>query len=254
MWLISGALFVGAKVALLRCNWSRLNGLQSRRDWATMLSFIALWPGMDVRAFIRQAVVQVPLITRGLLNLMGGAMLIWGIARLPNDPRWGAWVAMFGLGIALHGGVFTLFAAFWRSRGRDVKPLLDCPLMAASVTEFWSKRWNVAFRDLAHVLLFKPITKRWGARAASWSVFLASGFVHELVITVPARGGFGGPTAYFALQALGIWVERGCQCKRGNPIWRLRALAFLIVPLPLLFPPVFMERVAVPFFRFLHAL
>ena len=49
-------------------------------------------------------------------------------------------------------------------------------------------------------------------------------------------------------------MERGCPFKRNGIVWRIRAWIFLVFPLPLLFPTVFVERVMQPFFTFLHAL
>ena len=89
--------------------------------------------------------------------------------------------------------------------------------------------------------------------AGMWAVFLVSGLAHELVISVPAGAGYGGPTAYFALQAVGLTLERGCPLKSGW-IWRLRAWLFLLLPLPLLFHPPFVMNVCHPFFQTIGAL
>lgn len=262
MWAISILVFLMAKVVQSRRYWGpvtvlgtgKLPAHQSRRDWTTLFAFMALWPGMDVAAFRRVTAEKPSLLERGAVNLILGGGLVWGMARFMMDRYFATWVCMIGFVIALHGGVFTLLTEFWRRRGRDVRPLMVCPAAAASVTEFWGKRWNVAFRDLGHQLIFRPMTTRFGPTVAMWSVFLFSGVVHELVITVPAGGGYGGPTAYFALQALVVNWERGCPLRKRSLLWRLRALVCLIVPLPLCFPAVFIDRVMTPFFVFLHAL
>jgi alginate O-acetyltransferase complex protein AlgI len=48
--------------------------------------------------------------------------------------------------------------------------------------------------------IYRPVAalvgRSWGIAAA----FLASGILHELAISVPARAGFGLPLIYFALQ------------------------------------------------------
>jgi alginate O-acetyltransferase complex protein AlgI len=80
--------------------------------------------------------------------------------------------------------------------------------------------------------------------------FLGSGLVHELAITVPARGGYGGPTAFFLLQALGVALERSARGRAWGlgqgPRGRVFMLATLLLPIPLLFPPAFLERVVLP--------
>lgn len=239
MWLLCVALFLMAKAAVL-----------PKEGWAV---FVFAWPGLDARAFNRQAATDVPLVLRGGINLMIGTGLIWGVARLVTDPFAATWTAMVGFISAVHCGLFTLLAAYWRSRGRDVMPLMQTPLLTASVTEFWGKRWNHAFRDVAHAILFKPVTRRWGALAGMWAVFIASGLVHEVVVSVPAGAGYGGPTLYFALQAVVMSVERGCPIKQ-RWIWRLRALAVLLIPLPLLFHRPFVMNVCHPLFQTIGAL
>jgi hypothetical protein len=260
MWLLSALLFAAAKVAVVAQRDEQSaspNGEHNSSRGAmvaTLLTFFALWPGFDLRAWLRTATQAPSLIPRGLANLFGGAILTWLIARHAPSAFVATWLCMIGFVVALHGGVFTLLAEFWRRRGRDVSPLMNCPLGAASVTEFWGKRWNLGFRDLAHTLLFKPLHRRFGKVIAISAVFFISGLAHELVITVPARGGYGGPTIYFLLQALCMGMERGCPFEKHGLVWRIRALIFLAVPLPLLFPTVFVERVMQPFFTFLHAL
>ena len=51
------------------------------------------------------------------------------------------------------------------------------------------------------------MTARFGARTALGVGFLFSGIVHELVISLPAQGGWGGPTVFFLLQAAAMFVE-----------------------------------------------
>ena len=239
MWLLCGSLFLIAKAMVL-----------PHQDRA---AFLFLWPGMDACGFGRRAKGHVPMVRRGVVNLAVGVSLIWGVAPLFDSPFAGTWVAMVGFIFAIHCGVFTLLATGWRNRGRDVMPLMDAPLLAASVTEFWGKRWNHAFHDVAMPVLFKPVARRLGVLAGTWAVFLASGLAHEWVVSYPAGAGYGGPSAYFALQAVGVSLERGCPIK-SRWIWRLRALAFLLLPLPLLFHSPFVMNVCHPFFQFLNAL
>src|SRR5207302_81500 len=100
----------------------------------------------------------------------------------------------------LHFGVFHLLALAWRRVGVKVLPVMRAPLLATSLSDFWSSRWNTAFSKLANELVFRPLTRRWGVTKAMLGVFLLSGLVHEAVISIPARAGFGFPTAYFILQ------------------------------------------------------
>ena len=127
---------------------------------------------------------------------------------------------------------------------------MRCPVAAASLTDFWSRRWNLAFRDVSHALVFRPVSARWGASTAAWTVFGLSGLAHETVISVPAGAGYGGPTIYFLLQSLGIGLARRFQSLSG----RLWTWIVLIAPLGLLFHPPFVHRVMIPFFKTIGAL
>ena len=80
---------------------------------------------------------------------------------------------------------------------------------------------------------------------------MVSGLVHDLIISVPARGGFGLPTLYFVLQGAGMMVEKS-SCGRRHlrgVAGRLFAIAVTALPLTLLFHASFITRVIVPFMR-----
>ena len=115
---------------------------------------------------------------------------------------------MLGFIFLLHFGLFALLSLFWQSRGIDAPPLMKCPIAATSLHDFWGRRWNAGFRDIVFVLFFFPLARRYGTRAAALATFVLSGLIHELVITVPAGAGYGLPTLYFALQGLGLMLER----------------------------------------------
>jgi D-alanyl-lipoteichoic acid acyltransferase DltB (MBOAT superfamily) len=117
---------------------------------------------------------------------------------------------MFGWVIlALHfGAVRRDHAPIWRTRGVDANPLMNAPTRATSLADFWGNRWNTAFNDLVPALRASPLRRRLGVAGATLATFLASGVVHDLVISVPARGGYGLPTLYFLIQGLGVLLER----------------------------------------------
>src|SRR5690606_23708207 len=111
---------------------------------------------------------------------------------------------------------------------------------AANLADFWSRRWNRAFRDLSYANVYRPTVRKFGGAIATFAVFLFSGIVHDLVITLPAEAGYGLPTLYFLIQGLGVLAQNSGAGKnigfgRGW-IGRLFALAVIVLPLPLLFP------------------
>lgn len=253
MWLLAAAVFLLGKLAMRFATGhpARSAGIQAELGW-----WLA-WPGMDASAFFQR-----PGRLRGrrgghlagLPCLCLGVALVWGGARLMPSPFFAGWAGMVGLVLMLHFGIFRLLCGWWQSQGREVTPLMNQPLLATSLADFWGRRWNRAFRDLAHTWLFLPVRRRCGTGPAALAVFLGSGLVHELVITVPAGAGWGGPTVYFLVQAAALWWER--RHRRAVPPWRQRLRVILVTagPVGLLFPPPFVERVIVPFLTVLNAL
>lgn len=189
-----------------------------------------------------------------------GAVLIWVVARsVPTtQPLARGWVGMLGLILVLHFGTFQLTALFWQSVGVNAEAIMSQPLRSTSLAEFWGKRWNLGFRELAHELIFRPLSRTTSAGTAGMAVFLVSGLVHDLVISVPARRGYGLPTLYFTLQGIGVMLQRSSFARRfgvttGPRGWCFTML-FLIAPLFWLFHPYFVLRVILPFMQAIHAL
>jgi alginate O-acetyltransferase complex protein AlgI len=189
-----------------------------------------------------------------------GILLLWVVARrVPaQHALMRGWIGLFGLIFLLHFGSFHLIALFWQRVGINAEPIMAKPILSRTLSEFWGKRWNLGFRQLAYELIFRPLHRKIGAPAASLMVFLASGLIHDLVISLPARGGYGLPTAYFVLQGLGVTLERselgrGLGLQLGFPAW---AFMFIVTAAPAfwLFHPAFVLRVILPFMHAIHAL
>lgn len=135
---------------------------------------------------------------------------------------------------------------------------MNRPLASKSLSEFWGRRWNTAFRDLAHRFIFRPLASRLGPRLGLAAGFLASGLVHDLVISVPAGGGYGGPTMFFVIQGAAVSLERSRLGRRiglgRGAIGRSFVFAAVIVPLGLLFHRPFVLGIFIPFMRAIGAL
>lgn len=189
-----------------------------------------------------------------------GALLLWVVAGyLPErEPLIRGWAGMVGLILLLHFGFFQMLALFWRRAGVMAEPIMQAPLRSTSLSEFWGRRWNLGFRQLAHELIFRPTHRNLGAGMAGFLVFVISGLVHDLVISLPSRGGYGLPTLYFVLQGTGVTFERSrvggkLGLARGVRGWCFM-IVFLAAPLPWLFHPWFVMRVILPFMGVIHAL
>jgi len=161
-------------------------------------------------------------------------------------------------GLPLHFGTFQIIALFWKSVGVNAKAIMSAPLRSTSLGEFWGKRWNLGFRQLSHELIFRPLHRKLGTDAAGFLVFVVSGLLHDLVISLPARGGYGLPTLYFLLQGTGLTIEHSRFGKRlglgrGGRGWGFM-MVFLAVPVFGLFHPWFVMRVILPFMLAIQAL
>ncbi len=213
--------------------------------------YLLAWPGMDAERFLNRGVV--PSRPRGAqwLAAIGrvalGAGLV-GLAGLLRDASAVAagWSAAVGFLLSLHMGAFDLLSLAWRRAGVDARPLCDRPLASRTLAEFWGQRWNRAYVTLSRRLLFQPLRGRIGVRPAMAAAFVASGLVHELAISLPARGGWGGPTIYFSIQALVALLQNRVRRLGRGILGRIVTLAAVLGPAWLLFHPPFMHRVMLP--------
>jgi hypothetical protein len=259
MWTLSFAIFAALKWMTW---WQVHNRVAHPTDRS--VAYLLLWPGMDAEAFLSPArpgnrPKPQQWLWAGIKTTLG-ILLLWGAARrIPVElPLQRGWIGLFGLILLLHFGSFHLIALFWQTMGIDAQPIMSRPLLSKTLSEFWSRRWNLGFRQLAHDFIFQPLHRRIGAAAAGFAVFVVSGLIHDLVISLPARGGYGLPTAYFVLQGLGVAVERsamgerlGLQCGVSA---RVFALIVTAAPAFWLFHPPFVMRVMIPFMRAIHSL
>jgi D-alanyl-lipoteichoic acid acyltransferase DltB (MBOAT superfamily) len=157
---------------------------------------------------------------------------------------------MIGIAFFLHFGVLHLLALVWRTAGVNATPIMNAPILAQSLSEFWGKRWNLAFRDLVHRFVFRPVFGRLGVAGATMAVFLVSGLIHEFVISLSSGAAYGLPTLYFLIQGVGVLSTRSRLGKRwglGKGLaGRASVVLIMVAPLGLLFPPPFVLRVVVP--------
>lgn len=259
MWTLSFALFAGLKWM----TWWQARSFITHTA-ARSAAYMFAWPGMDAAAFLDSGRhPQSPRTSEWLwaaTKTALGIALLWFVARqIPaQQALLRGWIGLFGLIFLLHFGSFHLIALFWQSVGIEAQPIMQQPILARSLSEFWGKRWNLGFRQLAHEFVFRPAQRVFGATAAGLLVFLVSGLIHDMVISLPARGGYGLPTAYFLLQGLAVVFERSdfasrIGLRRALPV---RFFAWIIAAAPAfwLFHPPFVMRVILPFMHAIHAL
>jgi hypothetical protein len=208
MWTLAVVIFCG-------CKWLtwRRTPVPGAPTWR-QIAYLVLWSGFDPQAFLKPTPAARPPAPREWLfaaaKTVVGVLVLFGVGRLVpvEHPYLAGWVGMIGIVLTLHFGTFRLISCFWRSNGVNARPLMQSPLSSVSLSEFWGRRWNTAFRDLTHRFLFRPLTAKLGARGAVFAGFIFSGVIHDVVISVPAGGGYGGPSLFFVVQAFGLLAER----------------------------------------------
>ena len=249
MWTLAFAVYSGLK-------WlSFADGIATTRATRRRsLGYLLLWTGMDAKSFLASNAVERPLLSEWFLAIgklaLGIGLVVAGVLLVDVHGLTAGWIGMVGIVFTLHFGLFHVLSILWRRAGIDAQPLMDAPILASSLSDFWGKRWNLAFRDLAHTYVFRPLVGRLGIAGATMAVFLVSGVVHDVVISVPARGGLGLPTLYFVIQGVGVLFARSRFGKRLGTrrgiSGRLFCILFTLGPLFLVFHPPFVERVVVP--------
>ena len=230
---------------------NKLTGFQ----WIT---FATGWFGMRPALFEKLPSPRLSFFSfllKGVSRIVIGIVLLylsWILERKYNVERFflSQLLMLTGFSLILHFGILNISAATWRMLGVDVPELFRAPYKATSLKEFWGKRWNIAFSEMNALIAYRPLKTAIGREKALIVSFLLSGLLHEIAISFPVVSGFGLPMMYFALHALAMYLE--AHSKLVQKITRHRVwshgwvMAWLILPLPLLFHPGFIENVLMP--------
>src|SRR3954469_7747898 len=175
MWLLAFSVWLACKIV----TWIQVP--RNRRTFPAAAAYFVAWPGMDPQPFIspvarvsnpcRSARVArlgtgwKPVLQKCLAastKVLAGAILIAVAVHLVSThPFLASWVGMIGTVLFLHFGLFDLITLAWRARGVAVEPIMQHPLCAKTLADFWG-RWNRGFRDLAFRLIFRPLHRRIG--------------------------------------------------------------------------------------------
>ncbi len=229
--------------------------------------FACCWAGMRAQPFENISTEPHPyawnMIWFGISRFIAGAILVFSahyVLLLPlsisTTYRLIGAMLLIGLSLILHFGILNISAGVLRLKGIATYPLFRQPAKALSLTEFWSKRWNLAFSEMTSLAIFRPLKSKTGSAVALMVSFIFSGLLHELALSVPVNGGYGLPTLYFALQGLLVLIEKalsnnGILLLKNKLIARLWVLFWLVVPAPLLFNAKFIDQVVWPL-TYLH--
>ena len=243
----------GMKVLVIVEERARGMGPLSLSRW---LGFAVLWPGMQPRLFEQRRrgplTGAAALFRRGALHVVSGAVLV-ALARLAWTRSHSLLLVSIlllpGLSLLLHFGFCNLLAGAWRLAGVPCGALFRAPLRSQSLSEFWSRRWNLAFSEMTSIAVYRPLARRLGRPTAIYAGFAVSGLLHEMAISLPVASGFGLPLLYFLLHG-GLVLLEGTLARRAfSPRgWagRVWTLVWLGAPLPILFHAPFLAGVIWP--------
>jgi alginate O-acetyltransferase complex protein AlgI len=242
------------------CKWLTLFSAARSRSALRSLGYFFLWTGMDAREFLGPRTALSPSRREwsvvGIKMLIGAAMLF--VVPLAIDHVLArTWCMMIGLVLLAHFGLFHLVALLWQSHGVRAEPVMIKPAQSESLADLWGRRWNTAFNVLARDYIFEPLRRRANPLVAMLAVFVASGLIHDIAISIPARGGYGLPMLYFLIQCAGLLVQRSRPARRLGVGRGLRGWLFTtliaVLPMPLLFHPPFVMNVMRPMLEPIHA-
>lgn len=225
---------LGGMKGLVYAEWAGAQKLPLQRYGV----FALLWFGMDPVSFRtkREGLSWKSDVLVGLgLMLVGtlGAWLVWAMG-------WRQILVMFvPMSIGFHFGALRVLKGVLRAAGFPVRTLFPNVLASKGLGDFWGRRWNVGYSQMMQRLVGRPIEAMAGGNAGVMAVFIVSGLLHELAITLPVSSGFGLPTLYFTLHGALTLLET----KLGRRFGRIPALLAIVLPLGLLFPPAFQNEV-----------
>jgi len=225
---------LGGMKGLVYAEWAGVQKLTLARYWV----FSLLWFGMDPGSFLtrRRNLSWTGDVKIGLLLMLVGtvgAWLVWAM-------EWRQILILFApMSLGFHFGALRVLKGGLRAAGYPVRTLFPNVLQARGISDFWSRRWNVGYSQMMQRLVGRPVEACAGETAGLMAIFVVSGMLHELAITLPVRAGFGLPTVYFTLHGILTLLEK----KWGRPMGRIPTLVLVMMPLGILFPPAFQSEV-----------
>ncbi len=226
------------------------------------LVFAGGWAGMRAQPFETLGADPLPnawpMIRFGISRIIAGFLLILlahKVILLPLNPNLTyvlvTVILLVAFSLILHFGLLSISAGMWRLKGINTYLLFNQPAKATSLTEFWSKRWNIAFSEMTSIAIFRPLKNKIGSAAALMLAFAFSGLLHELALSVPVNYGYGLPLLYFIIQGCLVLIEKVLTTHKitflqHKVIAKVWTFFWIVVPMPLLFHPHFINEIVWP--------
>ncbi|MGJ8694994.1 MAG: MBOAT family protein [Verrucomicrobiaceae bacterium] len=226
------AVLLGGMKGLVYAEWGgRLGG-------GRYLIFGLLWFGMDPGSFEkrREGLSWKGDLKWGILMMVVGTVGAWVVWEM----GWRQILVMFvPMSLGFHFGALRVLKGLHRRAGFPVRTLFPNLLKARGVGDFWGRRWNVGYSQMMQRVVGRPVGGVLGNGAGVMAVFVVSGLLHEVAITLVVQEGWGLPTLYFTLHGLLTLVE----VRWGRRFGRLGSLLLVALPLGWLFPAAFQSEV-----------
>lgn len=109
------------------------------------------------------------------------------------------------------GAVDAQAGAFMLLTGKYLPPFVDSPLFSYSPRDFWSRRWNLLFKQTAHTVVFGPLRSMGvSPMIGAFVVFLFSSLLHEYMVFISRPDKpelLGYMTAFFFLHVTATILE-----------------------------------------------
>ncbi len=243
MWLLSGMKCITYQAWLSK----HRGDIKAQLSWCRWLGFAWLWFGMSVQPWVKPYTKR-PWLRHALCGLLCVVMgVLWMYCCYLYEITH-VLPIFIGLSLAFHYGCLRLLMAWWRLCGVPVKLLFRNPLRLTGFRDFWSKRWNLGYSQMMAVTVQKPLMQLgMSFKGSLLMVFIISGLLHELAISVPAKTGYGLPFLVFLVHGLLTLLE----LKWPHPwLYRIGCFIILLVGMPYLFPQEFNQQILIPSVEF----
>lgn len=225
---------LGSMKGIVYAEWSRPHYL----SLIQYLVFSCLWFGMDPGTFRRRRpkLTWLPDIGVGFALMIAGIVGTFFVWRY----EWHHILLMFvPMSLGFHFGALRILKGILRRAGYPVRTLFPNVLTATSLGDFWSYKWNIGYSQMMQRTVGRPITNISNPSLGLFAIFVVSGLLHELAITLPVQAGYGLPTLYFTGHGLLTLLER----KWNHPIGKLPTLLIVALPIGILFPEPFQTQI-----------
>ncbi|KAH6778568.1 hypothetical protein C2S51_009880 [Perilla frutescens var. frutescens] len=109
--------------------------------------------------------------------------------------------------------------------GVELEPASDEPYLAASLREFWGRRWNLTVNNILRDAVFRPVRaaaaavvgRRTAAMVGVMAAFVVSGLMHELLFWYVSRAAPSWEmTMFFVVHGVCVVAEFGIKAALGE--------------------------------------